>query len=178
MGLDITAYRKIEMLNDVVFDKDGDPIDPTTREPVDFDTRACLNDDYPERAKDIQDGAYYSAEESMCFRAGSYGGYNGWRNELASLAGYPIGQYQQYGKMHDSHCVACWNGAEGPFSELINFSDCEGTIGAIVSAKLAADFACFQEKADAHESERFRASYADWRKAFEMAADGGMVSFH
>jgi hypothetical protein len=74
--------------------------------------------------------------------------------------------------------VACWNGAQGPFSELIHFSDCEGVIGTAVSKKLAADFAAFDEKAKAAGNERYYAKYQEWRKAFEMAANGGAVDFH
>lgn len=177
MGLDISAYRKITKI-DAVFDADGEPIDPTTRVPIDYDMRAYKNDDFPGRADEIEDRAVYSAEDSMGFRAGSYGGYNAWREQLAKLAGYPVDQYEQYGKMYDSHCVACWNGATGPFSELIHFSDCEGVIGPSVAAKLAKDFADFQEAADKVAEDWFVVQYAKWRKAFEMAADAGAVSFH
>jgi hypothetical protein len=177
MGLDITAYRKITKI-DAVFDADGEPIDPATREPIDYDMRAYVNDDFPGRADEIEDRAIYKAEDSMGFRAGSYGGYNGWRNSLAKLAGYPLGQYEQYDRKWDSYCVACWEGKEGPFSELIHFSDCEGVIGASVAAKLAKDFADFQEAADGVDDDYFILKYAEWRKAFEMAADGGAVSFH
>lgn len=177
MGLDITAYRRIAKL-DAVFDSGGDPIDHKTRELLDYDFRAYINSDFPGRADDIEDRAVYSAGEWLGFRAGSYGWYNAWRDSLAELAGYPLGKYEQYGRMWDSYCVECWGGAQGPFAELINFSDCEGVIGAVISQKLAADFAQFQEKADAHPDERFREKYAEWRKAFEMAADGGAVDFH
>lgn len=177
MGLGITAYRKLTKI-DAVFDADGEPIDPNTRESIDYDMRAYLNPDFPGRADEIEDRAIYSAEDSMGLHAGSYGGYNRWREKLAELAGYPAGDYEQYGRTYQSHCVPCWNGETGPFSELINFSDCEGVIGAAVSAKLAKDFAEFQQAADQIEDERFRAKYAEWRKAFEMASDAGAVSFH
>lgn len=177
MGLDISAYRKIAKV-DAVFDAGGEPIDPTTRESIEYDMQAYRNDEFPGRADDIEDRAIYRAQECMGFHAGGYGGYNHWRNELAKLAGYPLGQYEQYGKPWDSYCVACWNGATGPFSELIHFSDCEGVIGAAVAAKLAKDFADFQDAADKHEDQRFTLKYAEWRKAFEMAADGGAVTFH
>jgi hypothetical protein len=177
MGLDISAYRKITKI-DAVFDAGGEPIDPTTREPVEYDMQAYINPEFPGRADDIEDRAIYKAEDSMGLRAGSYSGFNAWRNDLAKLAGYPLGQYEQYGKMWDSYCAACWNGAKGPFSELINFSDCEGVIGSAVAAKLAKDFADFQEVADKADDQRFTLKYAEWRKAFEMAADAGAVTFH
>jgi hypothetical protein len=177
MGLDISAYRKITKI-DAVFDAGGEPIDPTTREPVEYDMQAYKNDEFPGRADDIEDRAVYRAEDSLGFRAGAYSTFNRWRDELAKLAGYPIGQYEQYGKMWDSHCVACWEGQVGPFSELINFSDCEGIIGSAVATKLAKDFADFQDAADKHEDQAFTLRYAEWRKAFEMAADAGAVRFH
>jgi hypothetical protein len=76
------------------------------------------------------------------------------------------------------HDAAAWGMSEGPFWELIHFSDCEGTIGPEVSAKLAQDFARYQDQADAHPDERFRDLYATWRTAFEMASQGGAVDFH
>lgn len=127
---------------------------------------------------ELTDRGVYSYDNYYGFCAGSYGGYNGWRESLAKMAGYPSGKYEQYGKDWDSHCVACWEGQLGPFSELINFSDCEGAIGAKVAAKLAQDFAEHQQKVDAHPDDRFRRLYGEWRKAFEMAKDNGAVHFH
>jgi hypothetical protein len=177
MGLDITAYRKITKM-DAVFDASGDPIDPNTREPIEYAMQAYINSDFPGRADEIEDRAVYSAEDSFGFRAGSYGGYNHWRDMLAKIAGYPLGQCLKYGKMYDSYCTACWAGKQGPFSELINFSDAEGVIGTAIAAKLAKDFAEFQDTVDKVDDDYFRSSYAEWRKAFEMAADGGAVRFH
>jgi len=177
MGLDITAHRKLTKL-DTVFGSDGEPIDPVTREPLEYAFKAYLNPDFPGRADEIIDRAIYTSEDSMGLHAGSYSGYNHWREQLAELAGYIPEDYEQFGRARKSYCMPCWNGAEGPFAELINFSDCEGVIGCSVSAKLAKDFADFQHKADAHEDERFRMKYAEWRCAFEMAADQGAVEFH
>lgn len=177
MGLDISAYRKIAKI-DAVFDASGEPIDPATRDPIEYDMQAHINSDFPGRADEIEDKAVYKAADSFGFRAGGYGGFNAWRNELAKMAGYPLGQYEQYGKMWDSYCVACWEGAQGPFSELINFSDCEGMIGAAVAAKLAKDFAEFQSAAEKVEMPFFINKYVEFRKAFEMAADAGAVRFY
>ena len=168
MGLDITAYRKLTPANgNEAFDETGE------LKYEDNWMQFYKNPDFPGRADDIQARHAYKAEDSEGFYAGGYGSYNRWRDQLAELAGYQLTKYMQYG-----HAATCWEGAEGPFSELINFSDCEGVIGAAVSAKLAKDFADFQAKADAHQDERFRNKYAEWRKAFEMAADGGAVRFY
>lgn len=178
MGLDITAYRQLKKI-DCVFDEDGEPIDPTTREPLEeCYLRAWVNPDFPGRADDIEDKGVYLSEDSFGFRAGSYGGYNHWRRTLAELAGYPAAPFTRFGTTEMRHDAGAWAADSGPFWELINFSDCEGVIGATASAKLAADFAAHQDKADAHADERFRAKYAEFRQAFEMAADGGAVEFH
>lgn len=178
MGLDVTAYSKIQKV-DAVFDSDGTPIDPQTREDLDDVVQFRLNDDYPERAADIEDNGVYRYADSLGLHAGSYSGYNFWRNELAKLAGYPAVKVDRYntGNVQVRHDQGAWNTDSGPFWELITFSDCEGVMGPDVCAKLAKDFAGHQAKADAHEDERFRGKYAEWRAAFELAADGGAVDF-
>ena len=185
MGLDITAYRKLKKM-DAVFNADGEPIDPTTREPLDYNDYAqfYVNSDFPGRNGSIEHKAVYAYEDAHGFRAGSYGGYNGWRERLAELAGYPTVEYERVAGYAPSRQMrrdaAAWSGkCEGmPFVELVNFSDCEGVIGPEVSAKLAKDFAAFDERAKAVPDEWFYDRYCEWRKAFEMAADGGAVSFH
>lgn len=173
MGLDITAYRQVALAPNAAVDAGGYPED------YDNHMRVWSHPDFTGRLEGLTDRAIYTTgTESHDFRAGSYSGYNRWREELAKLAGYDAGDYTCYGTTRQSHCVPCWNGATGPFAELINFSDCEGIIGPVVSAKLARDFAEFQGKADAHTDEWFREKYADWRKAFDLAADGGLVDFH
>lgn len=169
MGLDISYYRRVSLAPDAKVDSDGCPED------WDNHTRVYLNDAFPGRADDITDRAIYKTEDGDGFRAGSYGSYNDWREWLAKLAGYAAVPTSDARHQHsDGAGVA----GAGPFYELIHFSDCEGVIGAQVSAKLAKDFADFQERADASDSGWFAAKYAEWRKAFETAADGGFVDFH
>lgn len=105
------------------------------------------------------------------FHAGSYSGYNQWREWLAALAGHGTPE-------------TIWNtpSPSGPFVEMINFSDCEGTIGPDVSAKLAKDFAEWDERAKVSgEGDGGKYSnygrYCNFREAFEAAADGGKVIF-
>lgn len=85
---------------------------------------------------------------------------------------------ERFGVQESSYAASAWAATGGPFWELINFSDCEGVLGPATSAKLAGDFATWQEKADQHPDEAFRVLYARWRKACEMAADGGALVFH
>lgn len=180
MGLDITAYSKLTKI-DAVYDADGEPIDPLTREPLDYSLKAYANSDFPGRDEGLEDQAIYSAEDSRHFRAGSYGSYNAWREELAKLAGYPATDYTIYGQTKKRHDAGAWAATSGPFWELINFSDCEGVIGPAVSAKLAKDFAEFDGRAKEHVSAQqdwFYSQYVAWHTAFEMAADNGAVDLH
>lgn len=176
MGLDITAYSNLTKI-DAVFNKNGEPIDPVTRKALDGDYYEPRSNPHYDRADGLTEGVYrYDKAIRHC--AGSYTGYSRWREELAKLAGWPLGSYERYGKIWPSHAASAWDKESGAFWELINFSDCEGTIGAATSAKLARDFAAHQAKADAHEDEWFREKYGEWRAAFELAANAGAVSFH
>jgi hypothetical protein len=144
------------------------------------------NDDFPDQAEGYADGFYRIHGESFGFRAGSYSGYNAWRRHLCLMA-------------LDREPEDVWADPEHfagrPFVELINFSDCEGLIGPKTSAKLARDFAAFAERAEQYVNEHsrpdksgkgddedevgpwFLESYREWRQAFELAADDGLVRF-
>lgn len=177
MGLDITCYSGLAFaLPDQGVDALGDPL---------YDDgffSLYLNRDFPGHhdglpvqrlnQKRIVCSGY---DQRDGFRAGSYGGYGQWREQLAALAGYAKSTFDGESP---SHFYGACEAFFGPFHELINFSDCEGTIGPVISAKLALDFAAFQARADAHPDERFRLLYQQWRRAFDMAAIGGAVQFH
>ena len=162
MGLDISAHRQAVPVDPADLTAEGEPRDWAD---LDYQGYGRLLDHshFPGRVDGLKEG-YYRVAETFGFRAGSYSGFNTWRNELAQLTGAASAQ-EVWGR-----------GAQpGPFVELINFSDCEGCIGPLTSAKLAADFAAFQDKVG---HGWFGEQYARWRKAFEMAADGGFVEFH
>lgn len=171
MGLDATAYGRLTLVENPILDEDGCP--------EGAQVRFWENPDFPGRLEGIQGSpAVYSYEVGEPCFSGGYGGYNRWREELAKLAGYPATAMEHYGKVEMRHDHGAWAASAGPFYELINFSDCDGTLGPVVCAKLAADFAAHQAAADAHENEYFRATYAKWRAGFDMAADGGAIRFH
>lgn len=177
MGLDITAYSNLKKL-DCVFDDEGEPISAETRQHLEYDLHVYENTDFPGRADGLQDRAVYAADDTIRFRAGSYGGYNAWREELARIAGYPLTDYSKYERISKRHDAGAWAVESGPFWELINFSDCEGVIGPLVSAKLAKDFSDFDAVAKLSEKAYFYEMYSQWREAFEMASNNGAVDFH
>lgn len=167
MGLDVSAYSGLEKVSEQEASEDEDAYLRLRQDP-----------DFPGRADEIEDNAYYKYTENKHFFSRGYGGYNAWRDELARIAGYTLSFYTEYGKEWPSYAATVWNNPKpGPFMELINFTDCDGIIGAAVSKKLAADFAEFQSKAD-HEDKRFKEGYDQLRAAFEMASNNGIVKFH
>lgn len=106
------------------------------------------------------------------------------------MAGYPEASEEIQGvfggtRTRTGHDVGAWHSGGGPFFELIHFSDCEGTIGPVVSKKLAEDFAKYQKAADSfigtHDDGKpggyFAEIYAEFRKAFETASNNGAVDF-
>lgn len=159
MGLDIRYFKNLRPC--------GDPDAPLM---------VASNRHFPGRIEPLENGGMYECEASGHFRAGSYSGYNDWREQLAELAGYPAIQSERDGKglRHDS---GAWAATGGPFWELINFFDCEGTIGTKVCQKLAVDFQQYKGCAEKHPDERFRDLYAEWQEAFETAANNGAVHF-
>jgi hypothetical protein len=166
MGLDITAYSKLTKVPHAVEDDGEDYL------------QVYANPHFPGRAKGLEDGAYYSFDASMGFRAGSYSGYHNWREQLARMAGYAPVPYSMFGDDPQlSHQAGAFEVESGPFWELICFSDCEGTIGPVVSAKLLQDFRDYDEVAKKLD-ENFYAKYSRFTEAFAMAADGGAVDFH
>lgn len=165
MGLDISFYCNVKAA------PDADPDDLSIAE-------ARVIPEFADRADGIQHGTLFTFGDSGSFRAGSYSGYGAFREELAKLAGYPA--KAMAGCEHE-HAAAAWQGAvadSSAFFPMVDFSDCEGTIGPQTSARLAKDFADYQAKADAHPDSWFREKYAEWRTAFEAVAGNGFVSFH
>lgn len=179
MGLDISAYENLQFaLPGEGMDEDGD---------IDYSNgffKLYINKDFYARAAGIPDGTICSGYENHhSFRAGSYSGYGSWRNMLAELAAYPLAEEEQGSRAgRATHQAGAWQTDEGPFWELINFSDCEGCIGPQVSAKLADDFMQWHEKAkafsEAKDDSYFLQKYEDFALAFKMASNNGAVSFH
>jgi hypothetical protein len=162
MGLDIYAYRQIRR------------VECTSAEDECAHEHLWVNPEFPAQADSIEGGCY-KVEEHFHFRAGSYGGYNAWRERLSRLS-------------HGMEPQLIWDNSQdfegASFVELINFSDCEGVIGPETSAKLAKDFAAWDQHANSASDDEFGTSddwfyrlYQSWRRAFEMAADHGAVQF-
>jgi hypothetical protein len=189
MALDIGSYKNVKLLEDQPkFDCDGEVLPEYSSIKH---TIARVNNDFFDRAEGIEDRKAYDYEDYVSFRAGSYTGYSTWREWLAKLAGYPLTEYEDYifgggTTTKKCHAAAVWDGeTKGPFSELINFSDCEGIIGPVVSKKLLKDFQDFDEKArnsvedpNGNLNDYYYVVYSNFKDAFERASENGWVDFH
>jgi hypothetical protein len=180
MGLDIHAASHLRYSRPV---PDHDEFDRLDREAN--SQGKCLNevyfllfpndDDWEEHLAGMKPGVYeYTpATEQHDFRAGSYSGYNLWRDQLSQFAlGVPAS--------------VVWHAPEQfagrPFVELINFTDCDGRIGTQLAGKLAADFRTHADSAakyaaTAEDGEGFLENYHDFAHAFELAARDGALRF-
>lgn len=187
MGLDITAYSHLRYIGtcpDRGDDEHG--YDPDTYEVT--HVPAYAYDAFPHAlmgvpnqrtvehgtATFIEAGCFEVTEKTEMhrFRAGSYSGYNRWRADLAE-------RFNPYRKGQvDGAPVTLPPSPEGPFYELIWFADNEGTLSELVATKLLGNFRQFEVEYAASHDEYDVQRYRDWMRAFELAADGGLVDFH
>lgn len=174
MGLDIGAYGNLKHVGTLgkeedFYESELYSDDLIAMESYRFDKRYSSYTD----GMELINGGVYSYECAYDFRAGSYSGYNRWRNQLSEM-------------IIKVPARAVWDRPDyyksSPFFHLICFSDCEGMIGGAAAQKLLKDFAAHQETVtalpDILENEGFARVYADFQKAFEMAANNGLVIFH
>lgn len=161
MGLDISAYKNLKVVENPKLDEDGDlvnwDIEWTPGESMEWSEK-----NWPGRGEGLEHDKVYTFEDEFSFRAGSYSGYNWFRKELKHFAKA--------------------SGKEEDFQELINFADNEGVIGPVVSKKLAEDFADnyndAKEYADSlNDGDYWFSSYENWKQAFEVASINGAVNF-
>lgn len=165
VGLDITAYEHAEIAPEHEW-ADSCYDDPRH-------VRAFVYKGFERSLRGlVADRCYVVNGFGMDFRAGSYSGYNRWREQLcrAALGVSPEDIWHDIGSFQDK-----------PFFELIHFADNEGTIGPEAAADLAEDFRSMASRVrpllegpDGYGA----AKYDDWQAAFELAAKGGLVDFH
>lgn len=186
MGLDIVAYSKLvsvpeDQLPEDVDSRYEDFIHAYAYASFPHSVRGLPNADVID--KDSEGGEWIAESwfketpetETFSFRAGSYTGYGAFRERLAELVG--------------TTPSAVWAASEPlvdlPFYELINFADNEGVIGPDAAKDLLADFREYQDSwrdeiiaLGPHGQDYYHRQYENWIRAFELAADGGLVCFH
>lgn len=163
MGLDITAYSKMQQIRDPKDDDEQDEYWDAGH------VRAFWYGGMDHSGRGLLPDAWYAeTDETQAhgFRAGSYSGYNHWRAGLAEFIGHKVDHYFESGD------------TTLPFYELINFADNEGSIGPDAAADLLKDFQTHRTKYRAAHDQYDNDRYDDWMRACELAADSGMICFH
>lgn len=175
MGLDVTAYsglQFIESMDDIeAFEEKywtGSELTATYVSKYDGG--------FPEHLGSLIKGSVYSFKNEYDFRAGSYSGYNYWR-DLLSRAALKV-PAQTVWKNPDQF-------RDLPFYWLVNFSDCEGYIGPEKCAILLKNFTELRATVEASlpasdtawPPDEFMTRYDMWMTALQLAADGGMLMF-
>ena len=165
MGLDISVYKNLVAKGELTEEN----ADSLYEKNLYFFYK---NPDFEPHFMGLNEKAYYAGERLPGFRAGSYSGYGHFKSILAQVVGF-------------NSIESTWAGDNYPMKELINFSDCEGTIGPIVSAKLYQDFLDCKGIADKlfetfenADGEYYKEKYNDWLCAFDAARHAGAVAFH
>jgi hypothetical protein len=166
MGLDITAYSNLGAVgkHTAGWCEDDNHVVAIAYDsfPDSFRGIPVLSTETHSGATFLMGGCYALTDttEMHGFQAGSYSGYNAWRADLQ----------RQFNPDRDP--------AE-PFYELIWFADNEGSIGPEAAADLLKDFEQHAaEYRPGDYGDYFREKYADWTRAFQLAAVGGLVRFH
>ncbi len=152
------------------------------------------NDIWYNQSRGLKEG-YYLHDGEFSFRAGSYGTYNDWRNELSIMSGYGNSEdHWNYlnNLIREEKINSVLDIKEKiylPFSELICFSDCEGYIGTELCCKLYKDFIDNKSLAEKKslimnevkggqmEGQWFLDRYNNFMKAFEYGSKKGCVVF-
>lgn len=168
MGLDIMAYSNLAPVGHIVLPwcEDDDHIAAFAYDAFPHAIQAVLleqgvHDQF------LHAGCFVTtdATETHSFRAGSYGGYNRWRNDLQ----------EQFNpdRVPDK-----------PFYELIWFADNEGTLGPEAAAALAEDFQRYSRDYDPpkvsgriYDPAGRRRVFDDFARAAELAANNGLIVF-
>jgi hypothetical protein len=174
MGLDIYAYSKIQEETEVsAGQKRLEELGLAERGEEVLSIETFDSQIY----KGIGPGTYFTTDlsESFSFRAGSYSGYNQWRRVLSQTM-LGVSPEQVWTNPDE------WK--DKPFVGLINHSDCDGAIGGPVAKSLYQDFVRYKHKAAAYQGEPEREDrdwflevYDDFLRAFELAADDGILVF-
>lgn len=168
MGLMVRAYSEIEFLAKVpdigTWDRYFNRLDTFYVWPG-----YILSPEFPEQVKGaglVQGGVYIFSEMTK-FDAGGYTHYNWWKYNLSNL---------MIGVSSETVIENPAKFQDKPFYFLINFSDSGGIISRSSAEKLLKDFDENVGKCANHPA-YWRETYNNFRHAFYLAANNGLVIF-
>lgn len=193
MGLDITAYKNVKLVESPEFDEDGDITHPENGVKI-YGSGA----EHPwVQADDLEVGQVYEYEGRLSGYRSPYSTYSTLRDELARIAGYEeyknLDGYRD-GRFYAARVIHEWveNDKQGLLAELIFFSDCDGEIGTKTCRKILADLMHVQKLNDVCKVNVGKLQYQDKKpldprnerllddlvETFVYAAQDGFVRFH
>lgn len=179
MGLTVHAFSNLRSV-DVFVNEQDKAIEIETGKAIEVFVPA-IDPDFAHYALDLEHDKFYKFDKHYHFEAGSYSYYNDFLKELAKFAIAENDLEFCGGDDEDedvrSYFDSCYCWPLWPFSQLIEFSDCDGTLGVSTVKKLARDFEEHAKLAQAHPNEIFRKDYSNWQTALEVASDNGGISF-
>jgi hypothetical protein len=180
MGLDIHAASHLRYVGPIPGEEERErlyeELEAQGKDPHEVYFFLYQNDTaHMSRLSGMKQGLYEYTEQSERhhFRAGSYSGYNWWRQQLCQFAhGVEPQEVWQHPRRYRGK----------PFVELIDFTDCDGRIGTKVAAKLAGDFRDHRKPAadfatTLGEGNYWFEVYEEFAQAFDLAAQDGALEF-
>ena len=158
MALQVIAYSGLRVVRSL-----GSTEDPSAvQDGITFQ----VHPGFPRQAGGIDPQLVYSAQQTFRFDVGSYSRYLRWLEQLARVVGIPS-------------IDLFWRSPKPiAFAELLDFADCNATMGSVTCAKLAHDFQDWAVKAARSTESYFREQYAFWGRACDIAALHGCISLH
>lgn len=173
MGLDITAYKGVKLVENPYMGSTGEP-DVWANQ-----VYISIGNSEWQQGDDLEAGQVYSFSKVMSVYSSSYSTYGNLRNELARIAGYePLIAGSQYRGIYAARVCDNWEkGKRGVLSELIYFADNEGEIGTKTCRKILNDLHTVSKKAG-ELNEWNQGLLTDLIQTFEFAAVDGFVQFH
>lgn len=164
MGPQFNVYSKLAKMRmeEVRLYEDGTPEETRV-------TSFYSNPEFPAHISGLDSTIFYRCNgKKMKFGAATYDEYCEFKNHLAKITGFASAE-------------ELWK-TSGPifFMELINFSNCEGTIGPIISRKLYHDFKDNYDRAEEYfvkleDGKKFWIHYQNWCKALSVARNNGAI---
>ena len=154
MGLDITAYSNIKK-RELLEYEEGEYY---------FSNSGFIQSNMPNiENKEIQ----IEFDEEFGFRAGSYSGYNRFRNELCLVS-------------NNISAEKLWNSENEnlKFYWFVNFTDCDGYIGTSYCKILYDEFYKYEKGIKLILDKYYHQTYDNFKEAFRLGANNGLVDFH
>ena len=175
MGLQITAYKGVKLINEPALDEYGDIVGHDAKQV----TISIGNSEW-EQGDDLEAGQVYTYGDAMSVFSAPYSSYGRLRNELARIAGYKkVITGNTFDDRYPYQTAVCYEwdkGERGVLAELLCFADNEGEIGTKTCRKILNDLHTVSARAG-ELSDDHGIGFCYLVSCFEFAVVDGFVQF-